>query len=104
LAFVLSALYAALAGAMLAFFNAFVTPRTAEFQHSIELVTMVVLGGTGSVFGSIIGAAILTALPQVLTGFHEFEQLVLGLIMMVTMILMREGVLPGLLHLVRPSP
>jgi branched-chain amino acid transport system permease protein len=101
LAFVLSAVYAGLAGAMLAFFNAFVTPRTADFLHSIELVTMVVLGGTGSVFGGIAGAAILTALPQVLTVFHEFEQLLLGLIMMATMILMREGVLPGLLRLIR---
>jgi branched-chain amino acid transport system permease protein len=89
---------------MLAFFNAFVTPRTAEFQHSIELVTMVVLGGTGSVFGGIAGATLLTALPQVLTAFHEFEQLLLGLILMATMILLRGGVWPGLLRLIRPSP
>jgi branched-chain amino acid transport system permease protein len=102
MAFVLSALYASLAGAMLAFLNAFVTPRTADFLHSIELATMVVLGGTGSVFGGIAGAAILTALQQVLTGFHEFEHLLLGLIMMTTMILLREGVLPGLLRLLRP--
>jgi branched-chain amino acid transport system permease protein len=102
LAFVLSALYASLAGAMLAFFNGFVTPTMADFLHSIELVTMVVLGGTGSVFGGIVGAAILTALPQVLTVFHEYEHLLLGLLMMATMILLREGVLAGLLRLIRP--
>jgi branched-chain amino acid transport system permease protein len=85
-------------------FNGFVTPKTADVLHSIELVTMVVLGGTGSVYGGIAGAAILTVLPQVLTVFHEFEQLLLGLIMMATMILLREGVLPGLLRLIRPRP
>jgi branched-chain amino acid transport system permease protein len=88
---------------MLAFANGFVTPRTADVLHSIELVTMVVLGGTGSVFGGIAGAAILTALPQVLTVFHEFEQLFLGFIMMATMILLREGVVPSALRLVRTS-
>jgi len=103
LAFVVSAFYASLAGAMLALFNGFVTPKTADVLHSIELVTMVVLGGTGSVYGGIAGAAILTALPQVLTVFHEFEHLVLGLIMMASMILLREGVLPSLLRLLRPS-
>jgi branched-chain amino acid transport system permease protein len=103
LAFVLSAVYASVAGAMLALFNGFVTPRTADVLHSIELVTMVVVGGAGSVFGGIAGAAILTALPQVLTVFHEFEQLFLGFIMMAAMILLREGVVPALLRLMRPS-
>jgi branched-chain amino acid transport system permease protein len=104
LAFVLSALYARVAGAMLALFNGFVTPKTADVLQSIELVTMVVLGGTGSVFGGIAGATILTALPQVLTAFHEFEHLLLGLILMATLILLREGVCPSILRLIRPSP
>jgi branched-chain amino acid transport system permease protein len=104
LAFVLSALYASLAGALFAFFNGFVTPTTAGFLHSIELVTMAVLGGTRSVFGGIAGAAMLTALPQVLTAFHELEHLLLGLIMMATMIFLPAGVLPGLFRLIRPRP
>ena len=53
------------------------------------------------VFGAVIGATILTALPQVLTALHDFEHLVLGLIMMLVMIFMREGLVPSLARLVR---
>ena len=95
-AFVVSAVYASLAGSLLALFNKFVTPDIAGFLHSIELVTMAVLGGAGSVLGGILGAALLTALPQALTLFHEYEHLLLGLIMMLVMIFLRQGLLPGL--------
>lgn len=95
-AFVVSAVYASLSGAMLALFNAFVTPDAAGFLHSIELVTMAVLGGLGSIYGAILGAALLRALPQVLTVFEGLEHLMLGLIMMLVMILMREGLLPAI--------
>ena len=54
-------------GSLLALMNKFVTPDVAGFLHSVELVTMTVLGGVGSVLGAIFGAALLTMLPQVLT-------------------------------------
>ncbi|MEJ1159552.1 branched-chain amino acid ABC transporter permease [Prosthecomicrobium sp. N25] len=94
--FTVSAVYAATGGALLAFVNAFVTPDIAGFLHSVELVTMVVLGGLGSIVGSVVGAAILVVLPQVLTVFHEFEHLAIGLIMIAVMIFMRAGVVPTL--------
>jgi branched-chain amino acid transport system permease protein len=96
LAFVLSAIYAALAGAYLALFDGLVTPATAGFLRSIEFVTMAVLGGLGSILGSIVGAAILTVLPQVLTVFHDYEHIALGLIMIVFMIFLRAGTVPSL--------
>lgn len=95
-AFVVSAGYAALAGGLQAQLNRFITPDVAGFLHSIEWVTMAVLGGAGSVLGAFLGAAILTALPQVLTAFQDYEQMVLGLIMMLVMIFMRDGLLPSL--------
>src|SRR3954468_8233525 len=79
--FVLSAAYAAVAGAYLALFDGLVTPVTAGFLRSIEFVTMAVLGGLGSVLGSVVGAAVLTVLPQVLTVFHDYETIALGAIM-----------------------
>ena len=94
--FILSAVYAAVAGAYLALFDGLVTPGTAGFLRSIEFVTMAVLGGLGSILGSIVGAAILTVLPQVLTVFHDYEHIALGLIMMVFMIFLRAGTVPGL--------
>ncbi len=96
IAFVVSAVYAAVAGAMLALFNGFITPTAAGFLHSIELVTMVVLGGMGSIFGSLVGAAFLTVLPQLLTVFQDYEHLLLGLLMMVFMIFLRAGIVPSL--------
>jgi len=95
-AFVIAAVYASFAGSMLALMNAFVTPDQAGFLHSVEFVTMVVLGGLGSVAGAIVGAAVLVTLPQALTVFHEYEHLILGLIIMVSMIFLRQGIVPGL--------
>jgi branched-chain amino acid transport system permease protein len=93
--FVISAVFASLAGSLSAHYAGFITPDSAGFLRSIELVTMVVLGGMGSTFGGIIGAAVLTALPQFLTVFHEYEHAMLGLVMMVCMIFLRNGLLPS---------
>lgn len=98
MAFVISAIYASVAGSLLALQNKLATPDIAGFMHSIEFVTMAVLGGVGSVLGAILGATILTLLPQLLTGFAEYQQLILGLIMVLVMILMREGLLPSILR------
>jgi len=104
IAFVLSAIYAAIAGAYLALFDGLVTPATAGFLRSIEFVTMAVLGGLGSIFGSIVGAALLTILPQMLTVFHDYEHIALGAIMIVFMIFLRAGIVPSLASLFRRSP
>jgi branched-chain amino acid transport system permease protein len=94
--FVISAVYASVAGSYLALFNGHVTPDIAGFMRSIELVAMVVLGGMGSVAGSIVGAAVLVVLPQTLTGFHDYEHMTLGLIVMGFMIFLRRGIVPTL--------
>jgi branched-chain amino acid transport system permease protein len=57
---------------------------------------MAVLGGLGSVFGSIIGAALLKALSQGLTVLHDYEPVMLGLIMMLVMIFLPQGIVPSL--------
>lgn len=95
-AFVISAVYASVAGSLLALQNGYITPDVAGFMHSVEMVTMAVLGGVGSVLGATFGAAILTLLPQVLTVFAEYEQLVLGLVMVLVMIFMPQGLLPSI--------
>lgn len=100
-AFVISAVYASVSGSLLALQNKFITPDVAGFMHSVEMVTMAVLGGVGSVVGAVFGAAVLTLLPQVLTVFAEYEQLVLGLVMVLVMIFLREGVVPSVLRKIR---
>ncbi|KTQ96312.1 branched-chain amino acid ABC transporter permease [Aureimonas ureilytica] len=96
-AFVVSAVYASVAGSLLALQNKYVTPDIAGALHSVELVTMTVLGGAASVPGAVLGAAILTTLPQALAVFQHYEQLMLGLVMMLVMIFLPAGLLPSLL-------
>lgn len=96
LIFVVSAVLAALAGVLTAHYAGFVTPDLANFIYSIEFVTMVVLGGTASIYGALVGALILTLLPQFLTGVDELEMMILGLILMVVVIFMPKGLVPTL--------
>ena len=94
--FVISAVYAAIAGSLTAHYAGFITPGKVSFFHSIELVTMVVFGGMASTFGAVVGAAMLTMLPQALTVFKEYEMVVFGAVMMLTMIFMPKGLVPTL--------
>lgn len=99
--FVMSAIFAGVMGSLTAHYAGFITPANASFLHSIEFVTMVVLGGMASVFGAVIGAVILTLLPQLLTGFEDYEMAVFGLILMLTMIFMPKGLVPTILARLR---
>ena len=94
--FVVSAVFAAVAGGLMASYSGFITPANASFLHSIELVTMVVFGGMGSTFGAVVGAAVLTVLPQVLAMLKDYEMVVLGAVMMATMIFLPRGIVPTL--------
>ncbi|MCR4266645.1 branched-chain amino acid ABC transporter permease [Nitratireductor sp. ZSWI3] len=94
--FVLSAVLASVAGSLYAFHIGFITPSEAGFLKSVELVIMIVVGGLGSVFGAILGALLITALPQFLTGFHDYEQLVFGLLLMLVAMALRRGIVPTL--------
>jgi branched-chain amino acid transport system permease protein len=101
MAFVLSAVFAAVAGALGAHYSGFITPAKVGFLHSVELVTMVVFGGLASTWGAVVGAAVLTLLPHLLTVFKDYEMVVLGGVMMATMILMPRGLVPTLADFVR---
>ena len=90
--FVLSVIIATLAGSLYAFFSGFISPQEAGFGHSIELVVMVVLGGMGRLYGSVIGAVILTLLPQMLASFEEYQTLIYGLIIIGVMVFMPRGI------------
>jgi branched-chain amino acid transport system permease protein len=100
--FVLSAIFASVAGSLAAHYSGFVTPAKVTFLHSIELVTMVVFGGMASTFGAVVGAAVLTTLPQLLTVFKDYEMMVFGAVMMGTMIFLPRGVVPSLARLLAP--
>jgi len=100
--FVVSAVFASAVGSMMAHYIGFITPQVSSFFHSIELVTMVVVGGMASTYGAVLGAAILTMLPQLLTKFEGYEMIVFGLILMLTVIFLPRGLLPTLVAAARP--
>lgn len=95
-AFVISAVLAALAGACFAIFDKYVTPESGSILRSIEFVTMAVVGGLGSILGSVVGTAILIVMPQFLTVFHEYEHAILGGILIVILIFLPRGIVPSL--------
>ena len=68
-------------------------------MFSIKLVTMVVVGGMASIWGSLLGAAVLTVLPELLVVFHDLEVVIFGLILMVVMIFMPRGLFRGVLDI-----
>jgi branched-chain amino acid transport system permease protein len=94
--FIISAFFASIMGSVTAHYVGFVSPNVADFFHSIELVTMVVVGGMASIWGSVIGAVLLTALPQALATFEGWETVAFGAILMLFMIFLPKGIVPVL--------
>ncbi|MFZ2448341.1 MAG: branched-chain amino acid ABC transporter permease [Syntrophobacteraceae bacterium] len=97
--FVLSALLAAVGGFLYAHLVSFISPSSFDFLVSVRMVTMVVIGGMASIWGSLLGAVVLTILPETLTIFSEYEMIVYGLILIVIMILLPQGLFRGVLDI-----
>lgn len=97
--FVLSAFLAAVAGFLYAHLVSFISPSSFDFLVSVRMVTMVVIGGMASIWGSLLGAAVLTVLPETLTVFSEYEMIVYGLVLIIIMILLPQGLFRGVLDL-----
>ena len=82
---------AALMGSFYAVYMGMISPTSFAYAESIKMVSMVVLGGMGSIPGSILGAFLLTALPEVLRAFSEYRMVLYGALMVVMMIFRPEG-------------
>jgi branched-chain amino acid transport system permease protein len=94
--FTVSAFISAMAGSLYAHTMTFVAPASFGFNFSVELVTMVVVGGLGSIYGSFLGAAILTTLPEFLRVFEDFDIIIYGLMLIVITMFMPGGLISGL--------
>jgi branched-chain amino acid transport system permease protein len=99
LVFAFSAVLASVAGSLFVFAERFITPADAGFLRSVEFLTMIVFGGLGSTYGALVGAAILTALPQLVATFTEYKHIAIGIILIATMIFMPRGIVPTLADL-----
>ena len=92
-AFVLAAFFAGVAGGLAAHQTGMIDPSKYDFNRSVEFLIMVVLGGMGSITGSILSATVLTILPQLLTGFDRYRMLIYSIILIVVMLFRPTGLL-----------
>lgn len=96
--FILSAIYASIAGSFYAHYITFISPSTFSLFHSVLILTMVVIGGASNLFGAVVGAIIITILPEVLRKFEELDVLIYGLILTLSLLFIRKGIVPALLQ------
>ncbi|WP_300358747.1 branched-chain amino acid ABC transporter permease [Fusobacterium sp.] len=90
-AFTVSAVFAGIAGALYAHHLGILGAKQFDFNYSINILTMVVLGGMGSFTGSILSAIALTILPEMLRGFAEYRMIIYSLLLILTMIFRPTG-------------
>ena len=92
-AFTISTIFAGVAGALLAHYNRFIGPSQFNLDESLLYYQMLIIGGLGSIPGSIVGAAILVLIPEVFRGIDVYRTIVYGLIMVIMMIVRPQGLL-----------
>lgn len=90
-AFVISSFFAGAAGALFAQTTNSLNPSSFQFVRSVDVVIMMVLGGMGSITGSVIGAAIITILPEALRPLENWRLVIYALILILLMIWRPEG-------------
>jgi len=94
--FTISGVFSALAGCLYAHAVQFISPASFGFNVSIELLTMVIIGGLGSIYGSFLGAAILTLLPELFRSFQDYDIIVYGIVLIVMTMFMPGGLVRGI--------
>jgi branched-chain amino acid transport system permease protein len=90
--FAIAAFFAGIGGGLYAHYIAFLDPNTFGFMRSVEILVIVVLGGMGSLTGSIIAAIILTILPEALRDFAEYRLLIYSGLLVIMMIFRPQGI------------
>ena len=98
-AFVLAGFWGSVAGVLYVWDYGFISPQTMSLQQSAEALLMVVLGGAGTLAGPVVGAAIITLVKTVVSSYVDRWSSLLGLIFIVAVMLLPQGLVPGLMGL-----
>ncbi|MDO8692319.1 MAG: branched-chain amino acid ABC transporter permease [Dehalococcoidia bacterium] len=93
LAFILSGLFAGLAGILYVYYNNMVSPKDLHLIASAKVLLMVILGGSGTFIGPILGAAVIVLFENIVSGFTERWTLILGVIYVLVIMLAPGGLL-----------
>ncbi|MYZ46368.1 branched-chain amino acid ABC transporter permease [Propylenella binzhouense] len=101
LAFLFSGFWTGVAGLLFVYYNQFISPQVVALQTSAEVLLMVISGGVGTLFGPVAGAAIVVVMKNVASAYVERWNMVLGIIFVLIIVFMPEGLVPGAARLVR---
>ena len=93
LAFAISAFFAGLAGGLYAHYITVISPKVFDYNKSVEILVIVVLGGMGNWKGSIIAAIVMTILPEYLRAFSQYRMLLYAAILIIAMILKEKNII-----------
>jgi branched-chain amino acid transport system permease protein len=93
LSFTLANALAAIAGSLYAFYTGYIEPNYLSINQSLDIISMVLLGGRSSIAGPIAGAFVLTGLPHVIDLSGEARAMLYGLVLIVTILMMPQGVI-----------
>jgi branched-chain amino acid transport system permease protein len=99
--FVLSAVFASVAGSLYAHYFGFVNPDTFSIFKSLDLVIMVVVGGMGSIWGTLFGVGFITILPHWLEFLETYYDIIHGLILVLILLFLPQGFITGLVDIIR---
>ena len=102
-AFVISAIYASVAGSLYAHSNGFISPQLADLSNSVEMIIIVVLGGIRTVFGVLLGAAIMKSIPELLENFLDYQMAITGVILILLLLYMPKGLIGTVRNLLERS-
>ena len=100
-AFLFSGFWSGVAGLLYVYYNQFVSPQAVALTASAEALLMVISGGTGTLLGPIVGAALVVVIKNVASGYIERWNFVLGAIFVIIVVFMPEGLVPGVVRLAR---
>jgi branched-chain amino acid transport system permease protein len=93
--FVIASFWGSIAGLLYIYYNLFMSPHAISLQQSAEALLMAILGGASSLLGPIIGAAIITIVKNVVSTYIERWNILLGMIFVVVIMFMPNGLVPG---------
>lgn len=89
--FVLAALYSAVAGSLFAHYTRFIAPEMVSWSVSTSLLSMLVLGGEGSLWGVLLGVAVMRLVPEIFNGLQDYLMILQGLILVALMTRLPDG-------------
>jgi branched-chain amino acid transport system permease protein len=96
IAFIMAGFWGSIAGLLFIYYNQFIHPHSLSLQQSAEALLMVILGGANTLLGPIVGALIITLVKNVASSYVDRWNSLLGLIFVVVVLFMPQGIVPGL--------